>query len=131
MSGSRKRILVIEDNPMNMELFTDLLEASGFVVQQARTAEDGLCQARALPDLILMDVSLPGMDGLEATRVLRADPVTCGLPVVALTAHAMKGDAEFALQAGCNGYLTKPIDTRSFVQCLAGFMKRAAGTQSP
>lgn len=128
MSGSRKRILVIEDNPMNMELFTDLLEASGFVVQQARTAEDGLCQARALPDLILMDVSLPGMDGLEATRVLRADPVTCGLPVVALTAHAMKGDAEIALQAGCNGYLTKPIDTRSFVQCLSGFMEPAAGT---
>jgi two-component system cell cycle response regulator len=131
MSGSRKRILVIEDNSMNMELFTDLLEAGGFVVQQAQTAEDGLRQARGLPDLILMDVSLPGMDGLEATRVLRADPVTRSLPVVALTAHAMKGDAEIALQAGCNGYLTKPIDTRSFVQCLAGFMERAAGTQSP
>jgi len=130
MSNLPKRVLVIEDNPMNMELFTDLLEAGGFTVQQARTAEDGLRQAQARPDLILMDVSLPGMDGLEATRALRADPVTCNLPVVALTAHAMKGDAEIALQAGCSGYLTKPIDTRSFVRSITRFMEPVTESES-
>jgi CheY-like chemotaxis protein len=115
--------LVIEDNPLNLELVTDLLEASRFVVCSARTAEEGLRLARAAPpDLVLMDISLPNMDGLAATRALRADPLTCHLTIVALTAHAMKGDEELALGAGCDGYLAKPIDTRTFVARVAGFI---------
>ena len=109
------RILIIEDNPLNLELATDLLEANGCAVLQARTAEVGLRLARMVhPDLILMDLSLPGMDGLAATRHLKADPVTRDVPILALTAHAMRGDAEIIAHAGCDGYLTKPIDTRKF-----------------
>lgn len=100
---------------MNLELVTDLLEANQFSVVPARTAEEGLRLARELlPDLILMDLSLPGMDGLAATRAIKADPVTCQVPVVALTAHVMRGDEAAALKAGCDGYLSKPIDTRTF-----------------
>ena len=105
----KKRILVVEDNPLNLELVTDLLEADGFLVSHARTAEEGFRAARELsPDLILMDLSLPGLDGLAATRALRADPATRHLTIVALTAHAMKGDEAIALRAGCDGYLAKP-----------------------
>lgn len=115
----QRTILIIEDNPMNLELATDLLETAGFVVRQARMAEEGLRIARAIsPDLVLMDLSLPGMDGLCATRTLKSDPATSHLPVIALTAHAMKGDEEVALSAGCDGYLTKPINTRTFVNSL-------------
>jgi CheY-like chemotaxis protein len=123
---ARKRVLVVEDNLLNMELVTDLLEASGDSVCQARTAEEGLRLAEAtLPDVILMDLSLPGMDGLAATRALRANPATGHLPVIALTAHAMRGDEESALAAGCDGYLAKPIDTRTFLGRLAGFVEGA------
>jgi len=119
-------ILVIEDNAANLELVTDVLEASRFRVTPARTAEEGLRLARELlPDLILMDLSLPGMDGLAATRVLKADAATCHLPVVALTAHAMRGDAAMALQAGCDGYLVKPIDTRTFPETIAALVTAA------
>lgn len=118
-----KTILIIEDNPMNLELTRDLLEAAGFSVLTAEAAEEGVQLARRMhPDLVLMDISLPGMDGLEATRALKADPVTGSIPVLALTAHAMKGDEERARDAGCVGYLTKPIDTRSFCQVVAGYM---------
>lgn len=117
---SMKRVLVIEDNLFNLELVTDLLETRGHIVWQARSAEEGLRIAHeALPDVILMDLSLPGMDGLAATKALRGDPATGHLPVIALTAHAMKGDEEAALSAGCDGYLTKPIDTRTFVARVA------------
>ncbi len=116
-------ILVIEDNDLNRELVTDLLEATGFIVYQAREAEEGLRLARELlPALVLMDLSLPGIDGLTATRALRADPVTRNLTVVALTAHAMKGDEKTALSAGCDGYLTKPIDTRTLASKLETFI---------
>ncbi len=118
-------ILVVEDNLVNLELVTDLLEVGGFSVLPARTAEEGIRLARqCLPSLVLMDISLPGMDGLAATRLLKADPVTAGLPVVALTAHAMRGDAARASAAGCDGYITKPIDTRSFVETVARFRLR-------
>lgn len=111
------RILVIEDTPANLELVTDLLEAAGHRVLSATAAEPGLEIARReRPDLILMDVSLPGMDGLEATRRLRADPATAPIPVIALTAHAMHGDELLALQAGCRVHITKPLDTRTFVR---------------
>lgn len=117
-------ILVVEDNPMNMELTTDVLEAAGFVVQQAFTAEEGLAQARKEPPaLILMDVSLPTMDGLTATGILKGDPTLAHVPVVALTAHAMSGDRERALAAGCDGYLSKPIDTRTLADTVHGFLR--------
>jgi two-component system cell cycle response regulator/two-component system cell cycle response regulator DivK len=119
-------VLLIEDNLLNTELATDILQAHRFEVCHAQTAEEGVRLARTIsPDLILMDISLPGMDGLEATRALKADPLTCRVPVIALTAHAMKGDAELARQAGCDGYLTKPIDTRHFPSQIAGFMAAA------
>jgi len=116
-------ILVIEDNDLNRELVTDLLEANGFIVYQAREAEEGLRLAREyMPDLVLMDLSLPGMDGLAATRALREDPAIQHLNVIALTAHAMKGDEQTALRAGCDGYLTKPIDTRTFAGKIRTFI---------
>jgi CheY-like chemotaxis protein len=117
-------ILIVEDNAANLELATDLLEAGGYSVRQARDASEGLQLAREiLPDLILMDLSLPGRDGLSTTRELKADPVTRHIPIVALTAHAMLGDESIAREAGCNGYLTKPIDTRRFAQSLGAWLK--------
>lgn len=119
-------ILIIEDNQLNLELATDLLEVNGFKVSSAQTAEEGLRLARELlPDLVLMDIGLPGMDGLSATKNLKADAATRHLTVVGLTAHAMRGDAQIALDAGCDGYLTKPIDTRTFVATVNQFIKPA------
>jgi len=120
---SSATILIIEDNPLNVELASDLLEASGFRVHATRTAEDGIRLARELsPELVLMDIGLPGMDGLCATRTLKSDAATSHLVVVGLTAHAMKGDEQTALDAGCDGYLTKPIDTRTFVATIKDFI---------
>lgn len=122
----KDKILVIEDNDLNRELVTDLLEAGGFLVWHAPTAEEGLRLAWELgPDLILMDLSLPGMDGLAAAKALKANPATRDLTVIALTAHAMKGDEEIALRAGCDGYLAKPINTRTFVPTVARFIMSA------
>lgn len=116
-------ILIIEDNETNLELATTLLETKGFTIISARTAEEGLRLAQQeLPDLILMDFSLPGMDGLTAIRSLKANPATRHLAVIGLTANAMKGDEEIALEAGCNGYLTKPIDTRTFASTIKNFI---------
>jgi CheY-like chemotaxis protein len=104
-----EKILIVEDNPADLELATDLLEAAGYVVIQAGTAEEGIKLARVeFPDLILMDVGLPGIDGLEATGNLKQDPTIKDIPVIAMTAHAMRGDDEKALAAGCAGYITKP-----------------------
>ena len=117
------RVLVVEDNKANLELATDLLEVAGFEVLQAPTAEIGIDLARSqIPDLIVMDVGLPGMDGLEATRILKADAVTQSIPVLATTSHAMTGDQEKALAAGCDGYLTKPINTRTFADTVIRFL---------
>jgi CheY-like chemotaxis protein len=122
----KKRILVVEDNILNLELVADLLEVGGFAVCHARTGEEGLRVARELsPDLILMDLSLPGLDGLATTRALRTDPATRHLTIIALTAHAMRGDDTIALRAGCDGYLTKPIDTRTFAAKVAAFIAAA------
>jgi two-component system, cell cycle response regulator DivK len=121
-----KKILIIEDNLLNLELATDLLEANGFVVSSTQTAEEGVRLAHELlPDLVLMDFSLPGMDGLTATKNLKTDPATSHVAVVGLTANAMKGDEELALAAGCDGYLTKPIDTRTFVAAITKFIATA------
>src|SRR5437899_8754871 len=119
-----EKILIIEDNPLNMQLAMYVLQAAGYVVLQAEDAETGIALARAeRPALILMDENLPGMDGLSATKVLKQDSSMKDIRVVMLTAHAMKGDEEKALSAGCDGYLTKPIDTRKFAEQVAQFIK--------
>ena len=109
-------VLVIEDNRMNLELASEVLHAAGFTVLEAMTGGEGIRVAtERLPDLVLLDMRLPDMDGLEVVRRLRADPRTAALPVVALTAQAMKGDELAARRAGCSGYITKPINTRTFL----------------
>jgi two-component system cell cycle response regulator DivK len=118
------KVVVIEDNPLNMELVTDLLETAGHRVLWAAKAEDGLALARSeAPDVILMDIALGGMDGLSATRLLKEDPQTCDIPVVAMTAHALRGDEDRAIQAGCTGYIVKPINTRTFVDTVTSFVR--------
>jgi two-component system, cell cycle response regulator DivK len=127
-----KTILVVEDNPQNRELVSDLLSLSGVRVLTAEDGETALdLLARELVDLVLMDVSLPRMDGLEAARRLKGMPSTAHLPVIALTAHAMKGDRERILAAGCDGYLTKPIDTRVFVAAVERFLPAAPSAPAP
>jgi CheY-like chemotaxis protein len=122
-------ILVVEDHPSNMFLITTILKRAGYTVLQAERAEQGIELARnARPALILMDVALPGMDGHAATRVLKADPETSRIPVIALTAHAMKGDEERARAAGCDGYVTKPIDSRAVLKAVADLIARAGST---
>lgn len=118
-----KRILIVEDNPMNMELATDLLEVAGFEVLPAWTAEDGLALAnKEKPDLILMDIGLPGMDGLEAIRRLKQNTATASIPVVTVSASVMSGDEAKAFAAGCSGFISRPIDTRKFAQIVAGYL---------
>lgn len=110
------RILVVEDNAANMKLATFILESVKHTVLAARDAEAGLTMARdAHPDLILMDIQLPGMDGLQATGLLKADEATRAIPVIALTALAMKGDEERIRAAGCDGYIAKPLAYKDFL----------------
>jgi CheY-like chemotaxis protein len=115
-----ERVLIVEDNAVNLRLATFVLKAAGFEIDSASTALEGLAKARAHPPaLILMDIELPGMDGLTATRQLKADPSTAHIPVVVLTADAMRGDRERCLEAGCVGYITKPIDVSRFAREVA------------
>jgi len=115
VSTSPATILIVEDNALNLELATDLLAVCGYTIRQARTGEEGVRLALGeSPDLILMDLRLPGMDGYAALRCLRADPRTAHIPTVALTAQAMMGDEDAALEAGFDSYIPKPIDTRMF-----------------
>lgn len=108
-------VLVVEDNEKNLKLVRDVLEYAGFTVQVATTGEEALARARATsPDLILMDLQLPGIDGQATLLRLREDPATSGIPVVALTAFAMRDDREKAMAAGFDGYLEKPISVRQF-----------------
>ena len=119
------RILVVEDNPDNMMLTVMLLESAGHAVLMAVDAEAGLALARAeRPDLILMDIQLPGMDGLEATALLRQDDATRSVPVIALTALAMKGDEERIRAAGCDGYISKPIGIQDFLATVAAQLSK-------
>lgn len=116
-------VLLVEDHPMNLELASDVLRAAGLTVLEATTATDGIRMAgEHLPDLVLLDIRLPDMSGLDAVRRLRADPRTASIPVVALTAQAMKGDEQAARSAGCVGYITKPIDTRTFPAEVARYL---------
>jgi CheY-like chemotaxis protein len=111
----KQLILVVEDNEANQLLAASVLEREGYRVELAANAKEAVEQLNAnQPDLILMDVQLPGEDGLGLTRRLKADPKTAMIPIVALTAHAMVGDREQALAAGCAGYIAKPINTRTF-----------------
>jgi two-component system, cell cycle response regulator DivK len=113
-------ILLVEDNPMNMKLSLFLLESADHTVLTATNAEAGLALAREQrPSLILMDIQLPGMDGLEATTQLKADERTRDIPVIALTALAMKGDEERILAAGCDGYIAKPLDYKEFLTMIS------------
>jgi CheY-like chemotaxis protein len=126
------RVLVVEDNPVNLELMVALLEQERCEVLVAETADVALDLARTeRPELILMDVQLPGMTGYEATRRLKADPATAGIPVVALTAQAMRGDEARASEAGCAGYLSKPLDRQKFHETLDRLFGRSAGTERP
>jgi two-component system cell cycle response regulator DivK len=119
------RILVVEDNTDNMLLTVLLLESVGHTVLSAIDAEAGLALARGeLPDLILMDIQLPGMDGLEATGLLKQHDATRAIPVIALTALAMKGDEARILAAGCDGYIAKPMSSKTFLTTIADHLAR-------
>lgn len=121
-------VLIVEDNPTNLMLVRALLRRSGYRAGEARSAEEALQRLReARPDLILMDVQLPGQDGLSLTRDLKANPATATIPIVALTAHAMSEDRGRILAAGCDGYVSKPIDTRAFAAQLDTLLEKRRG----
>jgi len=114
------KVLIIEDNPTNMTLAIFLLQSAGHTVISAVDAEAGLTLARdEHPDLILMDIQLPGMDGLQATGLLKSDEATRAIPVIALTALAMKGDEERIRAAGCDGYISKPLSYKDFLAVIS------------
>ena len=119
------KVLVVEDNPANMTLAVFLLQSVGHTVLSAKDAEAGLTLAREeQPNLILMDIQLPGMDGLEATAMLKRDDLTRTIPVIALTALAMKGDEERIRAAGCDGYIAKPMSYQEFLATIAAQLDR-------
>lgn len=116
-------ILIVDDNATNLKLASEVLELEGYRIARAIDAEHALQLLTTLrPDLILMDIALPGMDGLALTRMLKADSELSSVPIVALSAFAMKGDEEKALASGCDGYITKPIDTRAFPGQIAAYL---------
>jgi len=120
------RILIVDDNPTNLKLVTFVVKAQGYEVTTASDADTAVASIReARPTVILMDLQLPGIDGLELTRRLKADPATRAIPIVAVTAYAMKGDHEKALSAGCDDYVTKPIDTRALPDVISRHVARA------
>ncbi len=123
---TRKSVLVIDDNPMNLELATEVLEAAGFDVLRSSRASDGIETARRLlPDIVLMDIGMPEMDGYEALRRLRADESTRHIPAVAVTAFAMGEDEQRALEAGFDGYIAKPIRTQALAGTVARLVERS------
>ena len=125
-------VLVVEDNEVNQLLTASVLEREGFAVDLAGSSAQALERLQIkTPDLILMDIQLPGMDGLSLTRRLKADPATARITVVALTAHAMTGDREQTLAAGCAGYISKPIDTRTFGSEVRQFLPRTVTASRP
>lgn len=123
-----KRILLVEDNPVNRRLAQFLLKSKGYEVWEATTVPEAFAVLKERrPDLILMDIQLPEVDGLTATRRLKADPATQDIPVVAVTSYAMKGDETRALEAGCSGYVTKPIDKTLFLDTVARVLAEKQG----
>lgn len=122
-------VLIVEDNALNLELVRDILRVRGFRTLEARTGEAGVALARAhCPDVVLMDIQLPDVDGLSALGRLRADPRTAAIPVVALTAFAMKDDRERFLAAGFDGYLAKPIDVRTLAEDVRRYCRDGKGS---
>jgi CheY-like chemotaxis protein len=122
-----ERVLIVDDNAMSLKLAAFVMRAHGYDVSVVVDAEAALeAIHRQRPDVVLVDIQLPGIDGLELVRQLRADVASQDLLVIAVTAYAMKGDHERALAAGCNGYITKPIDTRALPHTIAGALKDAA-----
>jgi len=125
-------ILVVEDNEVNQLLTASVLEREGFEVDLAGSSAQAIERLDSRkPDLILMDIQLPGMDGLALTRRLKADPATANITVIALTAHAMSGDRAQTLAAGCAGYISKPIDTRTFGSQVREFLHSTVPTSRP
>lgn len=127
-----KTILIVEDNLANLKLATLVLEDAGYRVLSTATADQAIAMAQTeMPQLILMDIQLPGMSGLDATRHLKADPKTAGIPVIALTAFAMKGDEERILEAGCDGYIAKPFAYKDLLTRVAASLDNARGVSQP
>ena len=121
---SNKTILVIEDNEINLKLVRSLLQIGGFNILEATNAETGIEIAREQqPDLVLMDIQLPGMDGLEATSILKNDTATNHIPIIAITSYAMDGDKKKAREVGCDCYISKPINTRTFLDEIRKFLE--------
>jgi two-component system, cell cycle response regulator DivK len=120
---STKTVMIVEDNALNMKLFNDLLESQGYATIQTQNGMDALGLARAhLPDLILMDIQLPEVSGLEITKWLKEDDNLRHIPVIAVTAFAMKGDEERILEGGCEGYISKPISVPHFLETIASYI---------
>jgi CheY-like chemotaxis protein len=120
-----QRILIVDDNATNLKLVAYLMKAHGYEVHTALDAELAMEAIRThRPDVVLMDIQLPGIDGLELTRLLKADPDTRDILVIAVTAYAMKGDQDKAIAAGCDDYITKPIDTRALPDTIARHLAR-------
>ncbi len=127
-----KTVLVVEDNDLNMKLFHDVLEAHGYNVLQAKEGMEGLRMAREQrPDLILMDIQLPDVSGLEVTKWLKDDETLKSIPVIAITAFAMAGDKEKFLEGGCDAYIAKPISVASFLQTVERFAKPLVAEREP
>jgi CheY-like chemotaxis protein len=117
------KVLVVEDNEMNMQLVEYLLEEGGFEIVKATSGEEALrLTTSEKPDLVLMDIHLPGMDGLSVVRQMKQNDNTRAIPVLALTAHAMRGDRDRFLEAGCDGYISKPIDVKTFIPSLQRYL---------
>jgi two-component system, cell cycle response regulator DivK len=125
-------ILIVDDKPENLKLARVLLQIEGFVVRTAPDAEEALRVLESYrPRLILMDIQLPGMDGLQLTRRLKADPATRDILIIAVTAYAMKGDDQKTVEAGCDGYVTKPIDTRTLPDLIRKMMDSKSVKEQP
>ncbi len=123
-----KRVLIVEDNPLSLELLRELVEGEGHRVIPAISGSEALSIARAeRPDLILMDIQLPGIDGLTVTRILKTEAETREIPVVGISAHALRDDIDRALHAGCVAYLPKPLDTRRFRDLVARLLGGVTG----
>jgi CheY-like chemotaxis protein len=129
---ANETVLIVDDNAANLKLARVLLKSDGYAVHTATTAEAALDVMHDVrPDVILMDLQMPGMDGFELTRVLKLDPATRAIPIIAMTAYAMKGDEEKAIRAGCDEYVTKPIDTRALLALVARCVRAGSGQRSP
>ena len=125
MTDRPARVLVVEDNEMNMQLVEYLLEEGGYQIVKAASGEDALSTLRGGEpvDLILMDIHLPGIDGLSVIREMKSDPQTGSIPILSLTTHAMRGDEDRFLEAGCDGYISKPIDVKTFLTSIRSYIR--------